>query len=173
MERIEGKQITIDGVGDFFLTKGPDGMLLWQTELDQPIVYAEDPVVVNILLEENDKLEDVNFQRIQQVITSIDDFLLKAVSFLRDKLQKEPGFFQVDEAEAQTFLAEPLETFPLYGPGLTFYTHDNWFIQFAEGDLPICDPYGIIIAFKGEEVVQVEDLSEDEDEDFEDELFND
>ncbi|MBN9299582.1 MAG: hypothetical protein J0I41_21455 [Filimonas sp.] len=160
MERVEGQQITIDGVGEFFLTKGPDSILLWQTELSQPVVYAEDPVVVNILLEGNDKLEDVNFPLVQQVVSSLDDFLLKGVSFLREKLQSEPDFFELDETEAQSFLEEPIETFPLYGPGLTFYTGGNWFIQFAEGDLPICDPYGIIIAFKGEEPVEVENLAD-------------
>lgn len=163
MEKVEGKNITIDGVGEFFLTKGPDSLLLWQTELNLPAVYVDDSVVVNILLEGNDKLEDVDFELIKRVVASLDDYFLKAVSFLRDKLLAEPDFFGLDEETAQPFLTDPIEEFPLYAPGLTFYTAGNWFIQFAEGDLPICDPYGIIIAFEGDEVKQVEDLSDEDD----------
>ena len=48
---------------------------------------------------------------------------------------------------------------PFSSPQCTFYAGDKqWLMRFAEGELDICEPYGIGVIFEGEKPLRLENL---------------
>ncbi|MFJ5117993.1 hypothetical protein [Kitasatospora sp. NPDC088548] len=68
-------------------------------------------------------------------------------------------------AEARRFVCAALgvteEQAALDAPEVDVHT-DGWLLRFAEGGLPLCEPYGVGVVFEGLRPVRVEDLSEAE-----------
>ena len=53
----------------------------------------------------------------------------------------------------------PVCDLPFSAPQCTFYAHDKqWLMRFAEGELDICEPYGIGVIFEGEKPLRLENL---------------
>jgi hypothetical protein len=100
---------------------------------------------------------------VRGIVREPDAFLEAAVQFVRDALKRDSKRFGVSDAQARTILALPIESFPLEGPSLVFHPDETWSVHFEAGDLPICDPYGLIVDFDGVKPVTIEDISEAED----------
>ncbi|QBG87413.1 hypothetical protein ACQR53_14910 [Xanthomonas oryzae] len=67
---------------------------------------------------------------------------------------------------ASKYLADVIENVELnaeeplvWGEELTFWGGERWSILFAEGVLDMCDPYGVMVNFSGDEVIGYDDLS--------------
>ncbi|MFB7476957.1 hypothetical protein [Kitasatospora sp. NPDC056184] len=115
--------------------EGPGGLTVWGVA--EPERWA---VGVNVMLEAG---EDVG---------AVDPGLLGEVLADSERLV----------AEARRFACAALgvteEQAGLDAPEVNVYT-DGWMLRFAEGDLPLCEPYGVGVVFEGLRPVRLEDLS--------------
>ncbi|MEV6072624.1 hypothetical protein AB0L82_39295 [Nocardia sp. NPDC052001] len=145
----------IADVGAFAAGPGPDGQTLWSAQ--GPVVSAlyPNPVEVNILLGER---ESVDEELIAEVIRDIDRYLLSGLRFLHAALMADATAFGLDAGASEQFREFDPSTFPVDLPQLNFYADGEWLLRFAEGALPICDPYGVGVTFEATEPVRLEDL---------------
>ena len=75
--------------------------------------------------------------------------------FLRDEL-KQKCLLSKDELK---LLDVPVFNLPFSSPQCTFYARDKqWLMRFAEGELDICEPYGIGVIFDDERPLCLENL---------------
>jgi hypothetical protein len=81
-------------------------------------------------------------------VADVDRYLTAALDYVRQRMAEDPALFGVPE---------PLDDVPLTGPAIAV-NDDSWLVHFAEG-LPICVPYGLAVHFRGDQPVEVEDLS--------------
>ncbi|MFF2554272.1 hypothetical protein ACFVUS_24950 [Nocardia sp. NPDC058058] len=142
-------------VGAFVAGPGPDGQTLWSVQ--GPVVSAlySGPVEVNILLGER---ESVDAELVAEVVRDIDGYLTAGLQFLHAALLEDPAVFGLDAVAAERFREFDASTFPVDLPQLNFYADGEWLLRFAEGALPICEPYGVGVTFEATEPVRLEDL---------------
>ncbi|MGS0602010.1 hypothetical protein ACQEPW_005795 [Xanthomonas oryzae pv. oryzicola] len=91
-----------------------------------------------------------------------DGSLSVALDFVKSRINNIKSFTVL----ASKYLADVIENIGLtaeaplvWGEELTFWGGGRWSILFAEGVLDICDPYGVMVNFSGDEVIGYEDLS--------------
>ena len=91
----------------------------------------------------------------EKIAQDIDRHIKEALAFLKDEL-RQGCFLSKDEIK---LLDAPVCELPFSAPQCTFYSHDKqWLMRFAEGELDICEPYGIGVIFEGERPLCLENL---------------
>ena len=91
----------------------------------------------------------------ERIASDIDRYVKEALVFLKDELRRE-RFLNKDKLK---LLDTPVCELPFSSPQCTFYAHDKqWLMRFAEGELGICEPYGIGVIFEGEKPLCLENL---------------
>ena len=91
----------------------------------------------------------------ERIASDIDRHIKEALIFLKDELRQK---YQLSKDEL-SLLDVPVCELPFSSPQCTFYAHDKqWLMRFAEGELDICEPYGIGVIFEGEKPLCLENL---------------
>ena len=91
----------------------------------------------------------------ERIASNIDRYVKEALVFLKDELRR-GRFLSKDEL---SLLDVPVCELPFSSPQCTFYAGDKqWLMRFAEGELDICEPYGIGVIFEGERPLCLENL---------------
>ena len=91
----------------------------------------------------------------EKIAQDIDRYVKEALAFLKDELGREHCLSE-DEL---SLLDVSVCDLPFSSPQCTFYAHDKqWLMRFAEGELDICEPYGIGVIFEGEKPLCLENL---------------
>jgi hypothetical protein len=91
----------------------------------------------------------------EQIAQDIDQHIKEALAFLKDEL-KQKCLLSKDELK---LLDVSVCDLPFSSPQCTFYAHDKqWLMRFAEGELDICEPFGIGVIFEGEKPLRLENL---------------
>ena len=91
----------------------------------------------------------------ERIASDIDRYIKEALVFLKDELRR-GRFLSEDEL---SLLDAPVYDLPFSSPQCTFYAHDKqWLMRFAEGELDICEPYGIGVIFEGQKPLRLENL---------------
>jgi len=91
----------------------------------------------------------------ERIASDIDRYVKEALIFLKDEL-RQGCFLSKDEIK---LLDAPVCELPFSSPQCTFYAGDKqWLMRFAEGELDICEPYGIGVIFEGEKPLCLENL---------------
>ena len=98
---------------------------------------------------------------IEQILTSADKFIAKALSYFQEQLQICSEGFHLSEEEKQ-LLSVPLQEVPFESPQFVFYENKEWILHFAEGGFSFCEPYGVSFHFKDEEPILIENLEDAE-----------
>ena len=91
----------------------------------------------------------------EKIAQDIDRYVKEALIFLKDELRR-GCFLSKDELK---LLDVPVCELPFSSPQCTFYAGDKqWLMRFAEGELDICEPYGIGVIFEDEKPLCLENL---------------
>ena len=91
----------------------------------------------------------------ERIASDIDRYIKEALAFLKDELRR-GRFLSKDEVK---LLDVPVCDLPFSSPQCTFYAGDKqWLMRFAEGELDICEPYGIGVIFEDEKPLCLENL---------------
>ena len=91
----------------------------------------------------------------ERIASDIDRYIKEALVFLKDELRR-GCFLSKDELK---LLDVSVCDLPFSSPQCTFYAGDKqWLMRFAEGELDICEPYGIGVIFEGEKPLRLENL---------------
>ena len=91
----------------------------------------------------------------ERIASDIDRYVKEALTFLKDELRR-GRFLSKDEL---SLLDVPVCELPFSAPQCTFYAGDKqWLMRFAEGELDICEPYGIGVIFEDEKPLCLENL---------------
>ena len=100
-------------------------------------------------------VDDETILLAQSIAQGIDRYIKDALTFLRDEL-KQKCLLSKDELK---LLDVPVCDLPFSSPQCTFYSRDRqWLMRFAEGELDICEPYGIGVIFEDEKPLCLENL---------------
>ena len=98
---------------------------------------------------------------IEQILTSADKFIAKALSYFQEQLLISSEGFHLSEEEKQ-LLSVPLQELPFEIPQFLFYDNKEWILHFAEGGFSFCEPYGVSFHFKEEKPILIENLEDAE-----------
>ena len=91
----------------------------------------------------------------ERIASDIDRYVKEALVFLKDELRRG---YSLNKDEF-SLLDVPVCDLPFSSPQCTFYAGDKqWLMRFAEGELDICEPYGIGVIFEGERPLCLENL---------------
>ena len=91
----------------------------------------------------------------ERIASDIDRYVKEALTFLKYELR---GKCHLSKDELK-LLDVPVCNLPFSAPQCTFYAHDKqWLMRFAEGELDICEPYGIGVIFEGQKPLCLENL---------------
>lgn len=100
-------------------------------------------------------VDDETTLLVERIASDIDRYVKEALIFLKDELRR-GCFLSEDELN---LLDVPVFNLPFSSPQCTFYARDKqWLMRFAEGELDICEPYGIGVIFEGEKLLCLENL---------------
>ena len=92
---------------------------------------------------------------VERIARDIDRHIKEALIFLKDELRR-GRFLSKDEIK---LLDVPVCELPFSSPQCTYYARDKqWLMRFADGELDICEPYGIGVIFEGEKPLRLENL---------------
>ena len=92
---------------------------------------------------------------VERIASDIDRYVKEALVFLKDELRR-GRLLSKDELK---LLDVPVCELPFSSPQCTFYAGDKqWLMRFAEGELDICEPYGIGVIFEDEKPLCLENL---------------
>lgn len=155
MEKFTGETLQDPVLGKLELFSGPEDIFLWKGRTDGK-------VPVNIMLEGSSDLAVVNLDHCRRVVTEEESWVEKGIVFLQEQIKADPAFFNLDKEESDLLLSMSPDQFPVFEPTFIFYPGEEWLLHFSDGDLPICDPYGVSVLFNGEKPVSVDDLSDGE-----------
>ena len=91
----------------------------------------------------------------ERIASDIDRYVKEGLAFLKDELGR-GRFLSKDEL---SLLDVPVYKLPFSAPQCIFYAHDKqWLMRFADGELDICEPYGIGVIYEGEKPLRLENL---------------
>lgn len=100
-------------------------------------------------------VDDETTLLVERIASDIDRYVKEALIFLKDELRR-GCFLSEDELN---LLDVPVFNLPFSSTQCTFYARDKqWLMRFAEGELDICEPYGIGVIFEGEKLLCLENL---------------
>ncbi|MFC8385984.1 hypothetical protein [Nocardia sp. NPDC057272] len=145
----------IAGIGPFTAQPGPEDESTWSPQAAISSSLFDDPVEVNVVLPEGRSADSA---LIATVLGDLDHYLLLGLRFLHTGLIADPASFGSTPADMHLLERFDPTTFPVDRPQLNFYDGTEWLLRFAEGGLPICEPYGVAVIFVNQEPVRVEDL---------------
>jgi hypothetical protein len=149
------------GVGDLVLERGPGELRVWHVAAP-PASRSGARVDVDLVLDGDEDLDAVDLSLVAEVLGDVDAVLGAALEFVHESVQDHPDFFGVAGEDLAALRDAPAAELPLREPRLVFYAGDEWLVVFTEGELPVCDPYGLGVAFDRRRPVRVEDLNEAE-----------
>jgi hypothetical protein len=104
-----------------------------------------------VLLEHSDTLYDADLSLLTEILDDIDGYLHKATAYVRTRVAEDPAFFGLTEQREPNLREAEIGV-----------VDTGWYVRFAQGDLPICDPYGLLVDFVGREPTGVQDISDPE-----------
>ncbi|MDU0293578.1 hypothetical protein [Saccharothrix longispora] len=132
--------ITIPGVGDLppVVDHVPAGLSCWGT------VDGETPI--SVIVEAPATADDLDLPFIAGVLAARDRLEATARAAVDDAFRDRPGFSPDGVAD----------------PGFTFHPGRDWLIRFADVAAPGLDELGVMVVFRGEEVIGVDDLADPE-----------
>src|SRR5690349_12517791 len=116
----------IPGIGSFILESVPSGPALWS--LARPVasaLYAE-PVPVNVVLESTESPDDVDLALVTAVLSSLDDHIGRALTFVHGRLLVDPSSFGLTSASPYV----TVDDVPVDLPQVNFYVGDEWILHF-------------------------------------------
>ena len=131
-----------------------DGGFIWyaETGLKSEIF---DQVVFCLVSTDSADVDDETTMLAERIASDIDRHVKDALIFLKDELRRE-NCLSDDEL---SLLDVPVCDLPFSSPQCTFYARDKqWLMSFAEGELDICEPYGVGVIFEGEKPLRLENL---------------
>ncbi|MFI5844047.1 hypothetical protein ACIA8K_30560 [Catenuloplanes sp. NPDC051500] len=154
---------------EFQRLEAPDGIRCWGTEAPAVPWAGGREVRIYVVRErdEPDFPDGLDQELIRDVVADLERYVHAALGYLRASLLSDPGFFGLTDDDVAAYEALEAHELPLSEPDLTFRTGDEWDLRFAEGSLPICEPYGLIVTFDRDRPVRVENLSGADDVDYE------
>ena len=98
---------------------------------------------------------------IEQILTSADKLVVKALSYFQEQLLIRSDGFHLSEEEKR-LLSVPLQEVPFESPQFLFYDNKEWILHFAEGGFSFCEPYGVSFHFEEETPILIENLEDAE-----------
>lgn len=98
---------------------------------------------------------------IEQILTSADKLVAKALSYFQEQLLMCSNDFHLSEEEKR-LLSVPLQEVPFESPQFLFYDNKEWILHFAEGGFSFCEPYGVSFHFEEETPILIENLEDAE-----------
>ena len=130
-----------------------DGFIWYaETELKSEIFGQ---VVFCLVSADRADVDDETTLLAEQIARDIDRHIKEALAFLKDELRR-GRFLNKDEIK---LLDVPVCELPFSSPQCTYYARDKqWLMRFADGELDICEPYGIGVIFEGEKPLRLENL---------------
>ncbi|WP_107969043.1 hypothetical protein [Campylobacter concisus] len=130
-----------------------DGFIWYaETELKSEIFGQ---VVFCLVSTDGADVDDETTLLAEQIARDIDRHIKEALIFLKDELRR-GRFLNKDEIK---LLDVPVCELPFSSPQCTYYARDKqWLMRFADGELDICEPYGIGVIFEGEKPLRLENL---------------
>ena len=130
-----------------------DGFIWYaETELKSEIFGQ---VVFCLVSADRADMDDETTLLAEQIARDIDRHIKEALIFLKDELRR-GRFLNKDEIK---LLDVPVCELPFSSPQCTYYARDKqWLMRFADGELDICEPYGIGVIYEGEKPLRLENL---------------
>jgi hypothetical protein len=111
-------------------------------------------VFFSIKISSESEIHEIDFKFIENIFREIDVYILKAKIYIEFIFKTTPKKLGCDES-----FSFPTGVAILDFPEITFWGGKKWSMLFSEGIFPICKPYGIIVNFSGENIVDFDDLS--------------
>ena len=133
-----------------------EASLLWKSDF-----YKETLQLPFSVFSKSETLTPDTIAFIEQILTSADKFIVKALSYFQEQLLIDSEDFHLSEEEKQ-LLSVPLQEIPFERPQFLFYDNKEWILHFAEGSFSFCEPYGVSFHFKDEEPILIENLEDAE-----------
>ena len=114
-----------------------------------------DQVAFCIVSTDRADVDDETTLLVEKIARDIDQHIKEALTFLKYELRGK-CYLSKDELN---LLDVPVCDLPFSSPQCTFYAGDKqWLMRFAEGELDICEPYGIGVIFEDEKPLCLENL---------------
>ena len=131
-----------------------DNGFIWYAQLElKSESFGEVPFCL-VCKDETD-VDDETILLAERIAKDIDQHIKEALVFLKDELRQK---YQLSEDELG-LLDVPVCELPFSSPQCTFYARDKqWLMRFAEGELDICEPFGIGVIFEDEKPLCLENL---------------
>lgn len=98
-------------------------------------------------------IRDIDFEFIIEILFNLSKYQLRAKEFLFKSCNSSPVGFGFSEIPKSLKIENIVSH-----PELMFWKKNHWSIIFREGLLPICDPYGILVNFQEDRVLDYENL---------------
>ena len=130
-----------------------DGFIWYaETELESAIFGQ---VTFCLVSTDGADVDDETTLLAERIASDIDRYVKEALTFLKYELR---GKCHLSKDELK-LLDVPVCDLPFSSPQCTFYAQDRqWLMRFAEGELDICEPYGIGVIFEGQKPLCLENL---------------
>ncbi len=131
-----------------------DDGFIWYAQLElKSESFGEVPFC--LVCKDETGADDETILLAERIAKNIDQRIKEALVFLKDELKQK---YQLGEDELK-LLDVPVCELPFSSPQCTFYARDKqWLMRFSEGELDICEPYGIGVIFEDEKPLSLENL---------------
>ena len=131
-----------------------DDGFIWYAQLElKSESFGEVPFC--LVCKDETGVDDETILLAERIAKDIDQHIKEALVFLKDELRQK---YQLSEDELG-LLDVPVCELPFSSPQCTFYARDKqWLMRFAEGELDICEPFGIGVIFEDEKPLRLENL---------------
>ena len=130
-----------------------DGFIWYAETVLKSEIFGQ--VVFCLVSADRADVDDETTLLAEQIARDIDRHIKEALIFLKDELRR-GRFLNKDEIK---LLDVPVCELPFSSPQCTYYARDKqWLMRFADGELDICEPYGIGVIFEGEKPLRLENL---------------
>ena len=131
-----------------------DNGFIWYAQLElKSESFGEVPFC--LVCKDETGVDDETTMLAERIAKNIDQHIKEALVFLKDELRQK---YQLSEDELG-LLDVPVCELPFSSPQCTFYARDKqWLMRFAEGELDICEPFGIGVIFEDEKPLRLENL---------------
>lgn len=116
-------------------------------------------ISINIMME-TEKLSEERKYFVEVICEDSDSYINKTTEYIRKCLLQNPEEFNLTEDDKTIIIGS--DHLLLSEPKFCFYSSEEWVVHFAEGNLSICEPFGIGITYLGKECYQFDDFSDAE-----------
>ena len=130
-----------------------DGFIWYRETVLKSEIFGQ--VAFSLVSTDGANMDDETTLLAERIASDIDQHIKEALVFLKDELRR-GRFLSKDKLK---LLDVSVCELPFSSPQCTFYAHDKqWLMRFAEGELDICEPYGIGVIFEGKKPLCLENL---------------